>query len=101
MFKLQAIFGQVWQMTPKWHWTLQGQMYPIYMSPVSLIPKFQSVTLYDHQVFEIQAILKKKVQRMTKNDLEPYKVKYPIHVLLVFMSPNFHSVSLYYQPFSK
>ena len=28
-FNVQAILRQVHQMTPKWHWTLQGQGYPI------------------------------------------------------------------------
>ncbi len=35
-------------MTQKWSWTLQGQMYPIYVLLVSLSPNFhQSDSLYD------------------------------------------------------
>ena len=31
----------------KWSWTLQGQMYPIYVLPLSSSPKFHSIWLYD------------------------------------------------------
>ncbi len=34
VFKIHAILRQVHWMTAKWHWTLHGQMYPIYVSSV-------------------------------------------------------------------
>ncbi len=46
-FELQAIWDQLLQMTPKWHWTIQGQKYPIYLSLVSRGHKFNSISLYD------------------------------------------------------
>ena len=46
-FRLQAILRQVHQMTPKWHWTIQDQMYPIYVLVVYSSIKFQSFSFYD------------------------------------------------------
>ncbi len=45
-FKLQAILRKVHKRTQKWHWTLQGQMYPIYVVLMSLSLEFHSVSLY-------------------------------------------------------
>ena len=46
--EIQAILRQVHWMTPKWPWTLQGKRYPIYVLPVSLSHKFQSVLVHNH-----------------------------------------------------
>ena len=44
--------SKVHRMTPKWHWRLKGQRYPIYVEPTSL--KFQSIVFYDRLiVFQI------------------------------------------------
>ena len=42
-FKLQAILRRVPRMTPKWPWTLKGQMYHIYRIQQPPGPKFHSV----------------------------------------------------------
>ncbi len=62
VFELRAIVRQV-QMTPKWHWTLQGQRYATY---VSSVPKSQISVRFAlwSDIFELQAILR-QVHRMT------------------------------------
>ncbi len=46
-FQLQDILRRVHRMTQKWPWTIQGQMYPVYvlLVLVSPIPTFRSVLL--------------------------------------------------------
>ncbi len=44
--ELQAILRQVHWMTPKWPWTLQGQLYSIYVLLVSVSTKLHSLLLY-------------------------------------------------------
>ncbi len=46
---LQAISRKVHQITPNWLWSLQGQMYPIYLLLLSTSLQFQSVSLYEHR----------------------------------------------------
>ena len=42
---------QMHQMTPKWHWKLQGQRYTAYVLLLPDGPKFHSVSLYDRSFF--------------------------------------------------
>ncbi len=49
------LLWQVHRPTPKWHWTLQGQMYYIWVLLVSFNPKFQSASLHE---FVLHAILR-------------------------------------------
>ncbi len=59
---------------PNWAWTLQGQMYPIYVLLVSMSPKFHSILLYDQPFLRYRQFWDKCTE-WPQNDLEPYKVK--------------------------
>ncbi len=66
----------------KWPWTLQGQMYPIYVLLVPLSLKFHTVLLYDQLLpNKLQAILR-QVHRMTPKWRALQSQRYPIYVLL-------------------
>ncbi len=74
IFDIQAFVRKVNRMTPKWHWTLQVQIYHIYVSLESTNPKFHSVSLYDQSLFRYRPFWN-KCTAWPQNDLEPYKVK--------------------------
>ena len=74
---LQAISRKVHQITPNWLWSLQGQMYPIYLLLLSTSLQFQSVSLY--AIFEIQVILR-QVHRKPPKWPWLYKVSFRLFV---------------------
>ncbi len=85
-------FGKVHWMTSKWHWTLQGQMYPIHVPLVWKSPKLQFVSLYDKSVSRYRPFWDKCIER-PQNDLDTTKSK--VHYIRVTnilenqSSPNF------------
>ena len=89
-FEIQVILRQVRRMTPKWLWTPQGHMCPIYMLLVSTSPKFCSTTSHFWD----------KCTEWPQIDLEPYKVKLPIYVYNSHRVSNFtpfHSATSCFQ----
>ncbi len=74
VFEIQASLGQVHQMTPKWHWTLQGQRYPIYVLLLSTSSKVHSISLYGQPFWRYRQLWEKCTE-WPQNDLERYKVK--------------------------
>ncbi len=85
-------FETMHRITPKWPWTLQGQVYPIYVLPVSLSPKFQSTLLCD-QPFSRSG----HFETIAPNDLEPYKVK-DIHMYITSVPESQISVHFALRP---
>ncbi len=55
---------------------VQGQMYAIYVLPVSMIPKFHTISLYGQPFFRNMSFWD-KCACWPQNDIEPYKVKLP------------------------
>ena len=86
------------RMTPKWPWTLQDQVYPIYITNV---PEFQISVLFGLRtsVFELQAILRKVHKMTSKWPWNRQDQMYPIYELLLYPSPKFQSVLHYDHPF--
>ena len=82
------------QMTPKWHWTQQGQMYLICVTSVLESQISILFTLWP-AVFELQAILRRVHQMIPKWPWTIQGQMYPIYVLLVSPIPKFQSISLY------
>ncbi len=88
-------------MTLKWHWTLWGQIYTLYVLLVPLSPKVHSVSL-NNQPFSRYRPFCGKCTEWPPNDLEQYKVICAaIYVLLVSTTTQFRFVSLYDQMFSR
>ena len=99
----QRISSYLWlvhRIIPKWHWTLKGQRYPIYMLQLPPCQKFHSIcsTASLFRVigqFEISALNDPQMTLTTKG----LKVSIYRYMLQLPPSPKNHSVLLYGQPF--
>ncbi len=87
-------------MTPKWPWTLQSQMYPMY---ILLLPRVTNFSPFHSMAnrFWVAGYFEKRCTEWSQSNLEPYKIKCTPYVLLVPMSSKFHCFALWPAIFEK
>ncbi len=87
----QAYLNRVHQMTPKWHWILWGQWYPI---NVLLVPKDPNLNMF----CSTASLFRDKCSKRLPNDLEHHRIKgVPLYARVVLLPPSqkFYSILLY------
>ncbi len=92
VFEIPPSLRQVHQMNPKWHWTLRGQVHPLYVLLLPKSPKFQSLSVTGH--FGTSATNDPK---MTLNTTRS-KI---LHIYVISISASISVLLLYDEPFSR